>query len=94
MDAQAVEWRVAMIEGVREAHTLPDAETQAAEFEQAVRGRANDIALFLGHGTAAAYLALRAVAEPVFFDRPLSDDIQRVREALRAVIRDQSSVIR
>jgi histidine ammonia-lyase len=86
--AQAIEWRVAMIEGVREAHTLPDAETQAAEFEQTVRGRANDIALYLGRGTAAAYLALRAVAEPVFFDRPLSNDVQRVREALRGVIRD------
>jgi histidine ammonia-lyase len=85
--AQAVEWRVAMIEGVPEAHTLPDAETQAVEFERAVRGRAKDIALFLGRGTSAAYLAVRSVTEPVFFDRPLSDDVQRVRGVLTAETR-------
>jgi histidine ammonia-lyase len=80
--AQAVEWRVAMIEGVREAHTLPDAETQAVEFERAVRGRSAGIALSLGRGTREAYLATRAAAEPVFFDRPLSEDVQRVRDTL------------
>jgi histidine ammonia-lyase len=80
--AQAIEWRVAMIEGVPEAHTLPDADKQAVEFERAVRGHANDIALFLGQGTRGAYLAVRAVAEPVFRDRPLSDDVRRVRGVL------------
>ena len=82
--AQAIEWRVAMIEGVPEAHTLPDADKQAVEFERAVRGRANDIALYLGHGTRGAYLAVRAVTEPVFHDRPLSDDVHRVRGVITA----------
>lgn len=77
--AQAIEWRVAMIEGVAEAHTLPDADRQAVEFERVVRGRAKEVALFLGHGTRDAYLAVRAVTEPVFYDRPLSDDVSRVR---------------
>jgi histidine ammonia-lyase len=81
--AQAIEWRVAMIEGVPEAHTLLDAEKQAAEFERAVRGRANDVALFLGYGTRDAYLGVRAVTEPVFRDRPLSDDVRRVRGVIR-----------
>ncbi|HEX3111292.1 MAG TPA: aromatic amino acid lyase, partial [Thermoanaerobaculia bacterium] len=82
--AQAIEWRVAMIGGVAEAHTLPDADRQAVEFERAVRGHANDIALFLGQATRDAYLAVRAVTEPVFQDRPLSDDVQRVRRAITA----------
>ena len=82
--AQAIEWRVAMIEGVPEAHTLPDAERQAVEFERVVRGRANDIALFLGQGTRGAYLDVRAVTEPVFHDRPLSDDVRRVRGVITA----------
>jgi histidine ammonia-lyase len=82
--AQAIEWRVAMIEGVAEAHTLPDADKQAVEFERAVRGRAKEIALFLGRGTRGAYLAVRAVTEPVFYDRPLSDDVSRVRGVITA----------
>jgi histidine ammonia-lyase len=81
--AQAIEWRVAMIGGVAEAHTIPDADQQAVEFERAVRGHANDIALFLGQGTRDAYLAVRAVTEPVFHDRPLSDDVQRVLFGIR-----------
>jgi len=86
--AQAIEWRVAMIGGVAEAHTIPDADKQAVEFEHAVRGRANDIALFLGQGTRDAYLAVRAVTEPVFHDRPLSDDVSRVRGVITAGTRN------
>jgi histidine ammonia-lyase len=85
--AQAIEWRVAMIEGVAEAHTLSDAEKQAVEFERVVRGHANDVAHFLGQGTRDAYLAVRAVTEPVFFDRPLSDDVRRVRGVITAETR-------
>src|SRR3954469_16812454 len=36
--AQAVEWRVAMVQGVPEAHNLAAAETQATAFETAVSG--------------------------------------------------------
>jgi histidine ammonia-lyase len=80
--AQAVEWRVAMIEGVPEAHTIPDAEIQAEAFERAVDGRATAISEYLGARTRAAYLRVREIARPVFRDRPLHDDIRRVREAL------------
>lgn len=66
--AQAVEWRVAMIE------------EQA--FERTVRGRADAIAEYLGRGTREAYLRVRATAEPVFRDRPLHDDVRRVRAAI------------
>lgn len=82
--AQAVEWRVAMMRGVAEAHTLADAETQAAAFETAVSGRASDIARFLGTGTAELYLRIRAVADPLFADRPLSDAVRRIKLAIVA----------
>jgi histidine ammonia-lyase len=77
--AQAVEWRVAMMRGVPEAHTLAGAETQAKAFEEAVTGRANDIALSLGHGSADLYLRVRALVDPLFADRPLHEAIRRVR---------------
>lgn len=80
--AQAVDWRVAMIGGVPEAHDLGEAETQAAAFEGAVRGRSNDVAGSLGHGTREVYLRVRAIVEPLFADRPLSDDVRRLRAAL------------
>jgi len=78
--AQAVEWRVAMLEGVPEAHTLPDAERQAEMFERAVRNRSQAIAEYLGRGTRDIYLRARAIAEPVFRDRPLHDDVRRMRD--------------
>jgi histidine ammonia-lyase len=77
--AQAIEWRVAMMRGVPEAHTLADAETQATAFEAAVSGRASQIAQFLGTGTAELYLRIREVVDPLFADRPLSEAIRRVR---------------
>jgi len=80
--AQAIEWRVAMLEGVPEAHTLPDADVQAEAFERAVARRSDAIAQYLGRGTRDAYLKVRAVAEPVFRDRPLHDDVRRMREAI------------
>ena len=80
--AQAIEWRVAMIEGVPEAHTIPDADRQAEAFERAVSGRANAIAAYLGARTRDAYLRVRAIAKPVFRDRPLHHDVRRAREMI------------
>jgi histidine ammonia-lyase len=77
--AQAIEWRVAMINGVAEAHTLAAAETQAAAFEQAVSGHASEIARSLGSGTAELYLRIRELVDPIFADRPLYEAIRRVR---------------
>jgi histidine ammonia-lyase len=77
--AQAIDWRVAMMQGVAEAHNLADVETQAMAFEAAVSGHAADIARFLGRGTAEHYLRIRALVDPLFADRPLHEAIRRVR---------------
>ena len=77
--AQAIEWRVAMMQGVPEAHNLDAAETQATAFEQAVSGRASEIAQFLGTGSAEIYLRIRELVDPLFKDRPLNEAIRRVR---------------
>jgi len=77
--AQAIDWRVAMMQGVSEAHNLADVETQAAAFEAAVSGHAAGIARFLGHGTAEHYLRIRALVDPLFADRPLHEAIRRIR---------------
>jgi histidine ammonia-lyase len=80
--AQAVDWRVAMLGGVPEAHDLGQAETQAKAFESAVRGKSSEIARSLGAGTRETYLRVRGAVEPLFADRPLTDDVRRVRAAL------------
>jgi len=77
--AQAIEWRVAMMRGVPEAHNLDAAETQAMAFEQAVAGRASEIAQLLGTGSAEIYLRIRELVDPLFKDRPLNEAIRRVR---------------
>jgi histidine ammonia-lyase len=77
--AQAIDWRVAMMQGVPEAHNLADVETQAAAFEAAVSGRAAGIAHFLGRGTAEHYLRIRSLVDPLFADRPLNEAIRRIR---------------
>jgi histidine ammonia-lyase len=77
--AQAVEWRVAMMHGVAEAHTLEEAETQAKAFEDAVAERSAEIAQSLGTGSAELYLRVRALVDPLFADRPMSEAIRRVR---------------
>jgi histidine ammonia-lyase len=82
--AQAIEWRVAMIRGVPEAHTLADAETQAKAFEAAVSGRAPEIARFLGTGTAQLYLRIRELVDPLFADRPLNEAVRRIWLAIVA----------
>ena len=76
--AQAVEWRVAMMRGVPEAHTLDAAESQARAFEEAVAGRSAEIAQSLGRGSADLYLRIRALVDPLFADRPLHEAIRRV----------------
>lgn len=80
--AQAVDWRVAMLGGVAPAHDLEQAEEQARAFEAAVRGKSESIAKWLGRGSAALYRRVRGVVEPLFADRPLSDDVRRLRSAM------------
>jgi histidine ammonia-lyase len=60
--AQAVEWRVAIVENE------PFGRTSVSEY--------------LGRGSRDTYLRVRAIAQPVLHDRPLHDDIRRVREML------------
>jgi len=79
---QAVEWRVAMMHGVPEAHTLDAAESQARAFEEAVAARSAAIAESLGRGTAELYLRIRALVDPLFADRPMSEAVRRVRLGL------------
>jgi histidine ammonia-lyase len=81
--AQAVEWRVTF--GFTPANpapqlTLAEADVQAREFASRVRDRAAGIATHLGRGTRELYLRVRRTIEPVFDDRPLSDDIRRLRK--------------
>jgi len=79
--AQAIDWRAGMdIDPLapRRTMSIDEAEQQARDFESATRGRARDIALRLGRGTRETYLRVRDAVEPVYRDRPLSDDVRRV----------------
>jgi histidine ammonia-lyase len=78
--AQAVDWRVAMLEGVAEAHDVDSADAQARAFENAVQS--TDIAAWLGRGTGELYRRVRAIVAPLFADRPLSDDIRNLARVL------------
>ena len=86
--AQAVEWRaVFQYDPNKPAPKLFDlshAETQARQFEEAVRDRAQNIATQLGRGTRSLYLAIRAAVSPVFYDRPLDGDIRAARRVIAA----------
>lgn len=89
--AQAVDWRVGMKRDpnphtpdsdqpgfARGTMSTSDEEWQA--FQQATHAEQRDaIAERLGHGTAAAYRAVRSVAEPLATDRVLEPDIRAVR---------------
>jgi histidine ammonia-lyase len=81
--AQAVEWRAVFnYDPNQPAPRLLDvqhAEAQARQFEEAVDGKANNIATQLGRGTRELYLKVRAAARPVVYDRPLDGDIRAVR---------------
>jgi len=83
--AQAVEWRIAFdFTPLNPAPklSLADADAQAREFASRVRGRASELAEHLGRGTRELYLRVRKTIEPVFDDRPLSDDIRRLRSVV------------
>ncbi|HYM60378.1 MAG TPA: aromatic amino acid lyase [Thermoanaerobaculia bacterium] len=86
--AQAIDWRVGMRIDPRppspngSASTVPSDDAESRAFETAVSGRAPEIAMALGRGTAAAYLRVRSLVGPVLFDRPLSEDIRKIRAAL------------
>ena len=84
--AQAVEWRAVFnYDPNRPAPRLLEvehAEAQAKQFREAVEGRAANIATQLGVGSRAWYERVRAAAPPVFFDRPLDDDIRAVRNII------------
>lgn len=85
--AQAVEWRVAMsLDPNQRAPRLlglEEAEAQAREFEQRVASKSSSIAKNLGSGTRPLYLHVRKIAKPVFRDRPLNEDIRRLRAVVR-----------
>ena len=76
--AQALEWRVAMRNGVGEAHTLEEADRQAEDFARFVKS--TDIASHLGTGTREAYKKVRARVATLLEDRPLSEDVRKLRE--------------
>jgi Histidine ammonia-lyase len=83
--AQAVEWRIAFDFTPRNPAprlSLAEADAQANEFASRVRGRASELAAHLGRGTRDLYLRVRQTIEPVFDDRPLSDDIRRLRSVV------------
>jgi len=84
--AQAVEWRAVFnYDPNQPAPRLLDvthAEAQARQFEDAVSGKSQNIATQLGRGTRELYVAVRAAARPVFFDRPLDGDIRAVRNVI------------
>ena len=59
------------------------ADDEAERFRDAtLPERREAIAARLGIGTRAVYLAVRRLAEPLLADRPLADDVRRVRRAL------------
>src|SRR5438067_5146661 len=72
--AQAADWRVAMLEGVPEAHDLASADEQARAFVDAMQSI--DMRRWLGRGTGELYRRIRDVVAPLVEDRPLSDDIR------------------
>jgi len=84
--AQAVEWRAVFdYDPNRPAPQLLDAanaEAQARQFEDAVSGKAENIATQLGRGSRELYLRVRAAARPVFYDRPLDGDIRAARRVI------------
>jgi len=81
--AQAVEWRIAMhldpSERAPKLLGIDEAEAQARQFEESVGGKSREIAQQLGTGTRKLYLRVRETVQPVFRDRPLYDDIRRLR---------------
>jgi histidine ammonia-lyase len=68
--------------GERSAY-LDGVEAEALVFERYAAAAARDeVAGLLGQGSAATYRAIRALAEPLVHDRPLDEDIRRLRGRL------------
>jgi len=92
--AQAVEWRAGMgyppnaAEGAATPAPAADPEAVAAEAERFAEvtapPRRQQIAGHLGTGTAAAYRAVRTVAEPMLADRPLAEDLRATRRLVES----------
>ncbi|MDP9190577.1 MAG: aromatic amino acid lyase [Acidobacteriota bacterium] len=88
--SQALEWRIAFnipATNLGETEQLEyrpanfeSANTQAKDFEERVSKKAETIATSIAERLRPAYRAVRKVAAPVLFDRPLDDDIRSVRE--------------
>ncbi len=87
--AQAVEWRAVFNYDPNQPAPrlleIEHAEAQARQFEEAVRDKSSNIATQLGRGSRELYLRVREVARPVFYDRPLDDDIRAVRLLINPV---------
>jgi histidine ammonia-lyase len=81
--AQALEWRVVFQYDPNQPAPrlleLEHAESQARQFEDAVKDKSANIATQLGNGTRELYLSVRNAAKPVLYDRPLDDDIRAAR---------------
>jgi histidine ammonia-lyase len=87
--AQAIEWRVVfnLDPNAPQPHlTIEEAESQARAFVEAVTGRSHEIAAALGRGTRETYLRVRELVGPVLHDRPLSEDVRRLRASLTAMV--------
>lgn len=84
--AQAIEWRAVFNYDPNSPAPrlleIEHADAQAKQFQEAVEDRAANIATQLGAGSREWYLRIREVAQPVLFDRPLDDDIRRVRTVI------------
>jgi len=64
--------------------SVAEADEQGKTFQARVEGKAKEIAERMGSGTRALYLRVRDVTPPVFKDRPLSDDVRRLRSVVIA----------
>ncbi len=85
---QAIEWRVKMKRDPRVKPaklTVKAAKQEAARFRKRLAPRPRvwaSVAEPLGKGTGLAYLRIRDLVEPMLEDRPLDEDIRKVRQVL------------
>ena len=80
--AQALDWRIGMAMdplAPRREMSVAEADEQARKFESV---QSNKVAEGVAPNLRELYLRVRKVSPPVVRDRALSDDVQRVREAL------------
>jgi histidine ammonia-lyase len=82
--AQALDWRIGMAMepvGRRAAQSIADAEAQAVAFEKAA-AQIDRIAAGIAPALRPLYRRIRNVSGPVVADRPLSDDVRKLKAAL------------